>query len=614
MTLRRVTLVLILCLLSSAGVAAVPAGPPPTPPEGAPLPAAADGVWRQLALDVTERRRELEDEAQRLRQVLTLAAVSDHRRRILEREVAEIDAERARLPYVAVVLSGGGATNSWQVGVMHALEKSLVQYNQTVHPRERLRIGLLVGTSAGAMNALPFALAPGNRELHEALWQDVRMSRVMRMPEATKPRLSLWDPRVVTVTAFLAYPWLMFVVLILVALLMLWLLCGIAHAWYQSEERILWEPGILASAVVIVLLFYNRLVGKVLLGVTLAIFVSFAFIQAWRDPHRARLLTYNRVVEVVRQSRRIFVRPAATPEERKARLRETSRALRWAAGAMLAAVFFAAVTVGMGVGILFREEALFSNKPLAATLSRSYARLIPGAAQRDLNPQTTSVAIWESVREGRVERDFIMTAADYKKERELYFISFRDDDRRSVQTKLTELRQAVARELPAPVIAPFSHNTDMLLEFVLASGAVFPVFPPTFELMLETYERTDTMPKERPYNLIDGGLFHNVPVAAAVNAGATHLIVVDIHPDPGESPPVRREFVSTAASAIGTLLERGQTRDLAARRTVWLASIRPQTRVVGLLDFDKPMKPWIAQGYTDATSGRRFYIFRRPGF
>lgn len=614
MTLRRVTLVLILCLLSSAAVAAVPAGPPPTPPEGAPPRAAADGVWSQLALDVTERRRELEDEAQRLRQVLTLAAVSDRRRRMLEREVAEIDAERTRLPYVAVVLSGGGASNSWQVGVMRALEKGLDRYNQAVHPRERLRIGLLVGTSGGAMNALSFALAPRQSDLHEALWLGVRMSRVTGMPEATKPFLSVWDPRVVTVAAFLANPRWMLVVLILVAFLMLWLLCGIAHAWHQSEEQIRKEPVILAAFVVIMPLFFNRLVGLVLLVVTLVIFVSFAFILARRDPHRAQLFTYNRLVEVGRQLRHIFVRPAATPEETRARLRETSRALRWAAGAMLAAVFVGVGTVGMGVGILLREEAFFSKEPLAAYLSRSYALLIPGAAQGGLDRKTTSGAIWRSVQEGRVERDFIVTAADYKQERELYFISFRDDDRRSVRTKLAELRQAVARELPAPVITPFSDNTDKLLEFVLASGAVFPVFPPTFGLWLMTYEPTDTTPESRPYNLIDGGLFHNIPVAAAVNAGATHLIVVDIHPDPGESSPVRRKFVSTAASAIGTLLERGQTRDLAARRTVWLASIRPQTREVGLLDFDKPMKPWIDQGYTDATSGRRFYIFRRPGF
>src|SRR5262249_55553758 len=60
-------------------------------------------------------------------------------------------------PRLAVVLSGGGAKCAYQVGAVQALEEKLAELRQE-NPDEALDISLVVGTSGGAINALPIAL------------------------------------------------------------------------------------------------------------------------------------------------------------------------------------------------------------------------------------------------------------------------------------------------------------------------------------------------------------------------------------------------------------------------------------------------------------------------
>src|SRR5205823_8865613 len=58
---------------------------------------------------------------------------------------------------LAVVFSGGGAKCSYQIGAIRAIEEKLAQLRRETGD-DSLDIALVVGTSGGAINALPVAM------------------------------------------------------------------------------------------------------------------------------------------------------------------------------------------------------------------------------------------------------------------------------------------------------------------------------------------------------------------------------------------------------------------------------------------------------------------------
>ena len=77
-----------------------------------------------------------------------------------ERLVGDIAAARAAgatVPRIAVVFSGGGAKCSYQVGAIRAVEEKLSEIRKKLNA-PNIDIDLVVGTSGGALNALPVAL------------------------------------------------------------------------------------------------------------------------------------------------------------------------------------------------------------------------------------------------------------------------------------------------------------------------------------------------------------------------------------------------------------------------------------------------------------------------
>ncbi|MFC1745238.1 PhnD/SsuA/transferrin family substrate-binding protein, partial [Candidatus Riflebacteria bacterium] len=75
-------------------------------------------------------------------------------------------------PKIAVVLSGGGAKNSFQVGILQALERKIKD--------EGLKIDYMIGTSVGAFNALCSAIG----EIHnlKQFWQGLGLEHVWQDP------------------------------------------------------------------------------------------------------------------------------------------------------------------------------------------------------------------------------------------------------------------------------------------------------------------------------------------------------------------------------------------------------------------------------------------------
>lgn len=133
---------------------------------------------------------------------------------------------------------------------------------------------------------------------------------------------------------------------------------------------------------------------------------------------------------------------------------------------------------------------------------------------------------------------------------------------------------------------------DMLLDVVMGSGSVFPVFPPR---TLENFPR----PGER-IELIDGGFVHNSPVEAAVRWGATHVVLIEA--DPHERAE-RRNFLQNAAGAFNHLYYQAQQVDARSREReqVVIFSLRPDPPHICMLDFaDNLIDLAIEKGYREA--------------
>lgn len=103
-----------------------------------------------------------------------------------------------RPPRLAVVLSGGGAKCSYQVGAVTALEEKLVELRRD-NPDHGLDIGLVVGTSGGAINSLPVAMGiSSTEEGQQALrntWYELDQRDIVRPSLLIRANMGLWFAR-----------------------------------------------------------------------------------------------------------------------------------------------------------------------------------------------------------------------------------------------------------------------------------------------------------------------------------------------------------------------------------------------------------------------------------
>ena len=100
-----------------------------------------------------------------------------------------------RPPRLALVLSGGGAKCAYQVGAVTALEEELSRLRQQ-YPATQIDIGLVIGTSGGAINALPVALGtsatePGRAAFREA-WMGLDQRTIVCPAPLVRANIGLW--------------------------------------------------------------------------------------------------------------------------------------------------------------------------------------------------------------------------------------------------------------------------------------------------------------------------------------------------------------------------------------------------------------------------------------
>ena len=96
---------------------------------------------------------------------------------------------------LAVVFSGGGAKCSYQIGAIRAIEEKLARLRRDTGD-DSLDVSLVVGTSGGAINALPVAMGmsstPAQCDELDAVWRSLDQREIIRPAFAVRLNMALW--------------------------------------------------------------------------------------------------------------------------------------------------------------------------------------------------------------------------------------------------------------------------------------------------------------------------------------------------------------------------------------------------------------------------------------
>jgi hypothetical protein len=117
-----------------------------------------------------------------------------------------------------------------------------------------------------------------------------------------------------------------------------------------------------------------------------------------------------------------------------------------------------------------------------------------------------------------------------------------------------------------------NENPDLLLDVVLGSSTIYPIFPPQ---PLRHVKTRNPLTPEQDFRIVDGGYSHNTPILAALEWQATHLLVIEASPEPLATEP--RDFLDHAGAAFNFLFEEAQRLDTQSRGKIEVFSIRPRS-------------------------------------
>ena len=459
---------------------------------------------------------------------------------------------------LAVVLSGGGAKCSYQVGAVAAVEEQLEKLRR-IHEDPELDIGLVVGTSGGAINALPVSMAitasAEGREDFRSIWQQLDQRQIVRPSRIVRWNQGVW-------CALIAVSLVVFLVrccireparharttgVLLVALGAVemlasyakwspWTLLGMNHVWHHLW---LWFTfGLRTSAWCLLILGFATLGAQ------------------WHLKRRGAYFHFP------------------------------TRPLAW-----VLAVLLTGLPLLQIVTVLAFQTTLSSGEGIEASLSEHFPALINadlrrrGTSPLELDSemddaQTLRTISREVMQRNLLQRDLVITGNAIESSvsglpSDLYFYAGADS-----QTQAAFGPRAVALE----------EHPNLLLDVVLGSGSIFPVFPA---------RRLNDFPESGEYvELIDGGFAHNTPIEAAVLWGATHVLLIEATP---QHRRPRRNFAENAAAAFMHLHKQTQLVDVRSKRQVVVFTLAPEPPHLCVLDFaDNLIAASIQRGYEDA--------------
>jgi predicted acylesterase/phospholipase RssA len=535
---------------------------------------------------------------------------------------------------LAVVLSGGGASGAYQAGALIELQNALhkfrinqsAAFNHAFTPSD-LRVSMFVGTSVGAINTVAAALTQVSGKVEEdltRLWDPKVMNGTILRGTSENPDYVFW---VYWLFHVLNKGWLF--ALAALALLQIYLFLKICDLLAQPILKLnahaMW--GVLVTVLVlnIVLLYVSRSLGMVMLHLVAVAAIAVAsklslskamrwvlivfgvtslhsLYEVWSDLRKAVVsdewLQFNiwvalfmLIVSTVAVGNYLVrVTPVANLLHGYGK-RFPSLATAWRATQLTAqtGVFIMAPVLVMH--LLIHNRSFFDPKPLEALLLNQYQSLagIDPATTATLEPREKSEAVSKQILQKlrASDIDLVVTATDFTnyqegiQPREIYFYSSK--------RKLKDIRDVSDRNAERWVDMSDDIHETQLLDMVMASAAIFPGFPPHQLKSLKVTSAAGASSERRQYELIDGGFLHNVPVQAAVEMGATHIVIIQVQPLAGKSQVQKIRSAglgSNLYAAFELLFERAQSADtdaVAEQRTFVLA---PSRRRINVLDFD----------------------------
>lgn len=544
------------------------------------------------------------------------------------------EARRGRTPRLALVLSGGGAKCAYQAGAVVAVEKKLKWLNERlikddVKLAKPLDIDLVVGTSGGAINALLTALGVMGTDNAEEKVREMWTS--FRQQQFFQPSLrfnlifglcfGLLQALLITVAVLLFGRHSMNWPVTIIILLFFAGMQFAAAAYFQTPSgQVWWLLGIEAvfvfSVILTVLLFgflidlaRRRLGRKATLAaddglhhwrrLTIVLMIFAGLLEciiaktSWveglisRDgnshwvEHGWMLLTlvcnwafpYPLLIALLMALvGRAFWHGFDWNQRREAFVWWTAIGLLIFSGLLVSDVFFKQNSPSEAQGI---EDAFAQMIPalIRNTVKPEFAPP-PKAHERETPLANISRGLFEGT-SPLLRRDLVITTSRLPQTDEgesgvgtlpydLYFYFRHNEDER--------LKPPLDRRF-----VPFRLNSEKLLEVVIGSSTIYPIFPSrTLEnVRLGNEEVSLPTPVER-MKVIDGGFIHNIPIEAAGLWKASHIILIDASPPPGQSEPL--DFWDNVVTAFGYLFDQAQRTDMLARGGAEIFELRPTSR------------------------------------
>jgi predicted acylesterase/phospholipase RssA len=465
---------------------------------------------------------------------------------------------------LAVVFSGGGAKCSYQIGAIRAIEEKLAQLRQdTGDPA--IDVSLVVGTSGGAINALPVAMGmartgPLCDEL-ATVWRSLDQRAIIRPAWVVRMNLALWFASL----QFLLFSWMCRHRITDQGRTGLgrWLLCAGAGALEVLVARLSFDPwSVLGPRPTLHRLYLWLSFGAEGAGwILLTTGLTGLALRASGVEGRPWLLRFRRLVR---------------------------------AAAMAGVIVLPLLQAWT---ILAYEPTLSEGWGIEHTLRDRFARLVAAKREADgrsspfpagpaapddqpLRGNALKALSREIMGDGLLMRDLVLTGAVLGERgidlpSDLYFWA-------------SAGRTTAPPTFGARGVA-LGDRPELLLDALMGSGAIYPVFPAR---VLHDFPRAG-----QSTEIVDGSFAHRSPVEAAVLWGATHIVLIQA--DPNERVP-RGSFGANVSAALTFLYDQAQLIDVRTKDQAMLFNLAPQPPHIGLLDFaGNLIDASLAKGYRE---------------
>jgi predicted acylesterase/phospholipase RssA len=543
-------------------------------------------------------------------------------------------------PRLAVVLSGGGAKCSYQAGALEVVEKKVGD-----------DIGLVVGTSGGALNAVPVAL--GVTAKHPArladTWLNLDLTDLARPSRLACAMIGLWVACLVLflvgsarwVSSYWSWPWGLLGVIpallvLLTALLSLFLLAWVSCEWVDRQDSLRYAQILLSFG-------HGRLVTAAALALGVLLW--------WAGTHPALAASFGTKRNALRARwqaigwpprKWLCALPLAVAWLALYLAQWAVRGLWKADAALRQHAILARSTLTMAAfGLLpvltllsllyWSGETLFQEADMERAFAIHFAELTRGevgspdvdrTAPPDVLLPELSERIVKKIKDNPRKRDLVIAASALSgleggvSDRYFYIPA--------AGGRLSQLKTGHAVDT-----SPFGPRgvdlTDQgkdydypkhMLGVVRGSGTIFPGFPP---VTIKGFPTND-----RSVSLIDGGFVHNSPVEAAVQWGATHILLIEASPkserekakEPGAARSDQNDLLQSTGEAFNYLFDQAQLLDVRSRKKVAIFMLRPDAQnYLGTMDFSRgKIRDAIETGRSDAAGARFEWEYGEPHF